>query len=130
MPPEHGVRTAFTDIFLDYCYGLELLPPSISSVMDIGAHIGLFSVAARLRFRHATIHAYEPNPNLRKYLESNAQIAHFSPFYEAVGVTDGRVRLVQEGESVMARTIQSSSDPSRKPPSAGLSSASGVLSTW
>src|SRR5262249_32355843 len=55
-PPEAGVNADFVTIFLDDCYGLlDLTLPKQAKIMDVGANIGLFSLAARLRFPDAII---------------------------------------------------------------------------
>ncbi|MGL5064327.1 MAG: FkbM family methyltransferase, partial [Microcoleus sp.] len=66
---------------------------SLLKILDIGANVGLFPIAARNRFPQSVIHAYEPNPNLETYLENQSQIANFTYFMEAVGATDGKVEL-------------------------------------
>jgi len=71
---EPGIRMAFIDIFLDDCYGSnDVVAPS--TVLDIGANVGLFSVAARCALSKAQIHAYEPNPALEPSLSAQATAA-------------------------------------------------------
>ncbi|MCZ8188638.1 MAG: FkbM family methyltransferase [Microcystis sp. LE19-338.1B] len=93
LPDERGMKSVFIDNLLDDCYGLEKLSHPISTILDIGANVGLFSVAARNVFPHAIIHAYEPNPSLEKHLNNQAQVANFKYFMEAVGAADGKVLL-------------------------------------
>lgn len=104
LPQEQGAKIAFVDIFLDDCYGLEQLPSTILKVLDIGANVGLFSVAARNRFPEAVIHAYEPNPHLEKYLQMQAQTVGFDYFMEAVGLSEGKVSLEFYQTSMLTRT--------------------------
>jgi hypothetical protein len=62
LPKERGVSELFRDIILDDEYWLHSLPAcEINNILDVGANIGLFSVAARICFPQACIHAYEPN---------------------------------------------------------------------
>ena len=93
LPDERGIKSEFIENLLDDCYQLEKLSQPITTILDIGAHAGLFSVAARNIFPHAIIHAYEPNPSLEKYLKNQAQVANFKYFMEAVGAEDGKVLL-------------------------------------
>lgn len=104
LPEETGVEVAFIDILLDDCYGLEKLSKPISKILDIGGHIGLFSLAARNRFPQAVIHAYEPNYTLEKYLKSQADAAGFEYFMEAVGLEAGKVTLDLHEDSVQTRS--------------------------
>ena len=89
LPDDDGTRVAFLEILLDDCYALRDLPKNIGSVLDIGAHAGLFSLAARMRFPDATIHAYEPNPAMLQSLRHQANLGKFRIFPEAVGATAG-----------------------------------------
>jgi FkbM family methyltransferase len=111
LPQEQGAKIAFVDIFLDDCYGLEQLPQSSLKVLDIGANVGLFSVAARNRFPQAVIHAYEPNPHLEKYLQLQSRTAGFDYFMEAVGLFGGKVSLEFYETSMLTRTtVEESGD--------------------
>jgi FkbM family methyltransferase len=104
FPQETGVKVAFVEILLDDCYGLEELSQPILTILDIGANVGLFGIAARHRFPQATIHAYEPNPHLEKYLEVQARTVGFDYFMEAVGLENGKVALDFQDDSVMTRS--------------------------
>jgi FkbM family methyltransferase len=106
LPSDHGTRVAFLDILLDDCYGLRVLPEQVAGVLDIGAHAGLFSLAARIRFPKAQIHAYEPNPQMQPFLAHQAEVARFSFFSEAVGLSDGRVTLDIREDSVHTRVVR------------------------
>jgi hypothetical protein len=59
MPKEEGQLTAFVEILLDDCYRLREVSAiaEISTVLDVGANAGLFSIAARCVFPGASIHA-------------------------------------------------------------------------
>ena len=103
LPDDGGTRTAFIDVLLDDCYGLRKLPANLERVLDIGAHAGLFSLAARLRFPNAQIHAYEPNPQMQSFLSKQADIGRFSFFGCAVGLAEGRVSLDLCDDSVQTR---------------------------
>lgn len=93
LPQEKGMDGEFIEVLLDDCYGVEQLSESLMKILDIGANVGLFPIAARNRFPQAVIHAYEPNPNLESYLKNQSQIANFAYFMEAVGATEGKVEL-------------------------------------
>lgn len=93
LPVEKGMDGEFIEVLLDDCYGVEQLPPSLLTILDIGANVGLFGIAARNRFPAAVIHAYEPNPHLEFYLKNQSQIANFTYFMEAVGSTGGKVTI-------------------------------------
>jgi FkbM family methyltransferase len=100
-PDEHGVKADFSTIFLDDSYGLLStdLGADRPHILDVGANIGLFGVAARRLYPSATIHAYEPAPALEQYLRHHAREAGYSYFMEAVGANEGTAELVREGDS-------------------------------
>lgn len=106
LPNDGGTRTAFVDVLLDDCYRLQELPDDVQNVVDVGCHVGLFSIAARNRWPKAMIHAYEPNAALKHYFEHHAAQAGFSVYPEAVGLTSGRVALVPNADSVQVRTVE------------------------
>ena len=77
-------------------------PPN--TIVDIGAHVGIFALAARLRFPHAQVHAYEPNPHLEEYLKLQAHESGFRYSMYAVGAHRGRVSLDYHVDSVRTRS--------------------------
>ena len=67
-PAEQAVQLhEFHRIVIEDCYRLSKIGRA-RTVLDIGANIGLFAIAARHRFPRATIHCYEPNRSLEPYL--------------------------------------------------------------
>ena len=92
-PDDGGTKGAFLNIFLDDCYGIESIGHPVRTVLDIGAHAGFFSMHARNTFPDAIIHAYEPNPNMKEFLEHQSGIGGFTYLLEAVGNKDDMVLL-------------------------------------
>lgn len=106
LPKETGVSELFRDIILDDEYWLHSLPANqINNILDIGANIGLFSVAAKIHFPHACIHAYEPNLDVKKYLDHQAATFGFNAIYEAIGKTSGRATLSKNLECDTAARV-------------------------
>jgi FkbM family methyltransferase len=105
LPRDLGTEIAFKDIFISDVYGLETLSEPPDSVIDVGAHAGLFSIAIRNYFPRARIHAYEPNPALFTHLKSHSTCGHFTPFKEAVGGAEGRAILKHPGDSVFTQCV-------------------------
>ena len=104
FPDEVGTTNDFLSIFLDDDYRLERQRWPVSTVLDIGANLGFFSIAARNAFPEAKIHAYEPNQTLQEYLNPHAEQASFDINYEAVGLDEGRVTLDVRGETNQTRS--------------------------
>lgn len=103
-PAEPGIVNDFLTCFIEDEYGLGKVAKPVGSILDIGANVGFFSIAARSRFPAAQIHAYEPNPRIQSYLTRNAETVQFNVFPEAVGATEGTVSLVDASDSNQART--------------------------
>jgi FkbM family methyltransferase len=95
----------FCKIFLEDCYGLDHIGQKIGTVLDIGANLGLFSLAARHHFPAAAIHAYEPNEQIETYLRSNLQPFHVDVHIEALGSSSGRVRLSYQENSLLTVSV-------------------------
>ena len=94
LPNEKNMKVIFTEIFLDDTYKLEWIKNfskkkaiKIKSILDIGGNCGLTSMLSRQYFPESTIHCYEPNIDIEKYLEPNSKIANFKYFLEAVGAS-------------------------------------------
>jgi len=101
FPDERGVKVAFAELIFGDCYGLEKVKIPATTVLDIGANVGIFAVAARKAFPDAVIHSYEPNPHLEKYLKVQAKAADSRYFMEAVETEDCHVNLEVHEESVL-----------------------------
>jgi FkbM family methyltransferase len=103
LPADEGTKTAFLDLLLDDCYHLQKFTGSVQTIMDVGAHAGLFSLSARLAYPHAKIHAYEPNPRMKLFYSNQASIGNFTVFDSAVGLADGKVFIDFSEDSVQTR---------------------------
>jgi FkbM family methyltransferase len=80
-------------ILLDDCYRLAEIRYPIQSVVDIGANVGLFSIAARRYFPNAIIHCYEPNPSILPHLISNCSAIDVNVHQAAIGDKEGWASL-------------------------------------
>lgn len=107
-PGEQGAVSDCFTCFIEDEYGLGEVAPEVRTILDIGANLGFFSMAARSYFPAARIHAYEPNPRALAFATRNAATADFTLFGEAVGATAGSVSIEDTGDSNQARTIAAS----------------------
>ncbi len=103
-PPESGVRTDFFTCVIRNDYGLRRRLPQVRTILDIGANVGFFSIAARARYPKAIIHAYEPNPRVLPFLRSNVSGLGVEIYPEAVGSQSGFAKILDPGPSNLART--------------------------
>jgi len=105
LPPEHGALADFFVCFLRNEYGLQKRLSNVQTILDIGANIGFFSMAARSHYPKAIIHAYEPNPRVLPFLKENTSQLGIVIHPEAVGGNSGYVSLEDSGDSNLARTV-------------------------
>jgi FkbM family methyltransferase len=104
FPEEEETRADCIDCFLRNEYGLGNGLKDTHSILDIGANVGFFSLAARAYYPKATIHAYEPNPRIVPYLTGNTAGFNVQIYPEAVGGRHGQVAMIDEGFSGQAWT--------------------------
>jgi FkbM family methyltransferase len=85
-------------------------------IIDIGAHIGLFSViASQITGRNGKVYAFEPAPStyalLQKTLSINNSEAIIETFQKAVGIETGKITFfVSDGEADNSNSLVSYKD--------------------
>jgi FkbM family methyltransferase len=121
-PHEEGVEADFISCFLRNTYGLGHRLGEVRTIVDVGANLGFFALAARDYYPDAAIHAYEPNPRIQPELRENTDGLNIQIFPEAIGSKDGYVSLIDTGPSDQARTRESQG-PDGAIPRAGLQTA-------
>ena len=89
----------FKEIFMDECYmdGLELHVPDNSTIIDIGANAGFFTLFATSRFYDSRVLAYEPIPSNFKQLSRNRELnsdCNIECFQKAVAGHSGTVEIM------------------------------------
>ena len=106
-PSERGVEVDFIGCCIRNDYGLRQQLKDVETILDVGANVGFFSIAARADYPSAKIHAYEPNRRIFPFLRSNTEQLGIDTYQEAVGADEGRVSIADEGDSNQAKTIAS-----------------------
>jgi FkbM family methyltransferase len=107
FPDEGGIKNDFLACFIEDVYGLRESGVRVRTILDIGANVGFFSVAARSYCPNAQIHAYEPNQAVILALANQSALAEFQYFCEAIGSRSGRVSIIERGDSNQTRTCVS-----------------------
>ncbi len=77
IPNEAGARVPVYEILVEDEYRLDWLTTNIrpdANVLDIGAHVGCFSVAAAARLPQARVDSYEASPTTSGYLVRNIEL--------------------------------------------------------
>ncbi len=103
-PDEPGISADFLTCVLWNTYGLGRRLGAVHTVLDIGANVGFFSLAARGRYPRAVIHVYEPNPRVLPFLRANTAGLDISLHPEAVSDRADWVTMVDTGPSNAAQT--------------------------
>lgn len=107
FPPEG--RWFIIESMFEDAYFLETIANSTDNwkIIDIGANVGAFLIAARHNFPMATIHAYEPNAALESYLKVQGFATRSKIHMVGVGKehgsfsTDNRQNEILGSESVL-----------------------------
>jgi FkbM family methyltransferase len=87
-------------MFFDDCYRIASFDKPVHTILDIGANIGLFTLAARRRFPKAKIHCYEPNASVLGHLRWHCASVGAHLHEAAVGRNTGTVSLGVSGPSL------------------------------
>ena len=85
-------KTFIIESVFDDAYQLERIPlpkDKNCKIIDVGANVGAFAMAARGQFPNSTIHCYEPHPSLEPHLKLQAYAVAAKYYMEAVGLEDG-----------------------------------------
>ena len=71
-PESEGTKFTYSEILAEDGYRLKPLRSTpMSTIVDIGANIGLFTCYAAALFPMAEVHAYEPSPDAYEWLTNN-----------------------------------------------------------
>jgi FkbM family methyltransferase len=112
----------FFEIFANACYSRQFstVEPG-TTIIDIGANIGAFTLDCATRFRSVRIEAYEPNPRafriLQENIATNGLERRVRAYPEAVGRIPGVLELWGSGSNITASAYPHASE-SRHPPTA------------
>jgi FkbM family methyltransferase len=91
-------------ILFDDCYRLQSIERPVHTVVDIGANVGFFAIAARHQFPGAAIHCFEPNPRVWPQLHSHADAIGARVIEAAVGFATGHA-LLDFGKNSLHTTV-------------------------
>jgi FkbM family methyltransferase len=107
----HGAGDApvflFFEVFANACYRQQITTPERgTTLIDIGANIGAFTLDCAARFPSLRIDAYEPNPRAFRVLEENIAAnrleSRVRAYPEAIGRSQGFLDLWGSADSILA----------------------------
>jgi FkbM family methyltransferase len=104
VPNIPGARLPVYEVFADDTYRLAETLAGLGDtprVLDLGAHIGCFSLGVLRQSPGAVIHAYEPSPATARWLSRNVEHNHpgsVTVWTEAVSDATGTLTVVDNGE--------------------------------
>jgi FkbM family methyltransferase len=103
-PARQGAVFPIYEVFAEDTYRMERLTaglPRQARVLDIGAHVGSFSIAMALAVPDAQIWAYEASPTTADYLRATVDASHLQDrihvHAEALAATAGTITLNDAG---------------------------------
>jgi FkbM family methyltransferase len=108
----------FKEIFMDECYmdGLELHAPDNSTIIDIGANAGFFTLFAASRFNDSRVLAYEPIPSNFKQLARNRDLnadCSIECFQKAVAGHSGTIEIMFDPDDNFTTNATIFQEPNR-----------------
>ena len=86
--PKKGDRSTINEVFIHKLYPYEIQPSDI--VVDIGAHVGVFTVFAAKKAYNGEVYSYEPEPTNFKQLKKNVVLNHLKNVKETRTGVAGR----------------------------------------
>jgi len=104
-PPEEPLLSMFLDIWATSCYAqrpLEL--PRGATVIDVGAHVGLFALWVAASHPEANVIALEPSPGICGFLRDNVsrnRLENITVLQAACGGHSGEELLYARGPGAM-----------------------------
>jgi FkbM family methyltransferase len=125
-PDDWAMRGIFAEVLLEDVYGLHRHAGRLRTVLDVGANVGMFCLAARISNPDATIHAYEPNAQLEPYLAAQCAAADATYFIEALATDYGQRSLIE----TMSSSGYSQTAPGDDIPAVPLALAVERLGGW
>ncbi len=103
-PNAPGARVPVYEVFSEDEYALEWFAVGLGDapvLVDVGGHIGCFSIAFAARLPGARIHVYEPTPSTGHYLQrnvaSNGLGDQITVHHQAVGAAAGQLVMADNG---------------------------------
>lgn len=93
----NGYEKLFSEVLLDDEYFLDDINDNISTVIDIGGNLGIFSIASRLHFPESTITAFEPSDRVFPILERNAKVFNYKCVQKGIGSKNTTCKIIEGG---------------------------------
>jgi FkbM family methyltransferase len=106
LPDGEIYLTTAKDIVAGLSYPFATDGPPVQSVVDLGAHAGEFTVMAAALWLNATVHAFEPNPQILPLLHHNCKPYQNITIHEkAVGAQAGRGKFYVNNMNSVTATL-------------------------
>src|SRR5260370_10155749 len=102
---EYADFHAICEIFVDRVYDVRLLSASPTMILDVGGHIGTFSLLAGEAFPEASMFAFEPDAQNCSLLERNVKDNNLKITVKNLALADYKGSTLLEGPSSMGRRI-------------------------
>ena len=103
----HANILVYREIFELNTYELNILKFKPEVIIDLGAHVGMFSVLASARFPESKLFCFEPNPENITVLKKNIQSANSEIITKAVSNYGGTAWFTSFGADYSGRLLDS-----------------------
>lgn len=93
----NGYEKIFSEVLLDDEYFLDDISENISTIIDIGGNLGIFSIASRLHFPESNIIAFEPSNTVFGILERNSTVFNYRCVQKGIGSRKAKCKIIEGG---------------------------------
>jgi FkbM family methyltransferase len=112
-PAEDRLASLLDEIWLQECYDRGAEAHAGDTIIDVGAHVGIFTIRAAQKWPQARVVAVEPSTRLFAFLCENIsrnRLANVTPFQAACAGKSGRSTLYLRSGHEHANTLYRPSD--------------------
>ncbi len=105
VPNDPGIAYVAHEVLGEDCYPTIPGIGGISTIVDIGANVGIAAARLRLAYPSARILCFEPNPAALSFLSRNAAVAGAELFAFGLGAGDARLPLYMGRDSSVTASL-------------------------
>jgi len=105
VPNDPGIAYVAHEVLGEDCYPTISGIGGISTIVDVGANVGIAAARLRLAYPSARILCFEPNPAALSFLSRNAAVAGAELFAFGLGAADARLPLYMGRDSSVTASL-------------------------
>jgi FkbM family methyltransferase len=105
VPGDPGIDYVAHEVLSEDCYPTVPGVDGISTIVDVGANVGIAAARLRLAYPAARILCFEPNPAALPFLKSNAAASGAELFAFGLGSADAKLPLYMGRDSSVTASL-------------------------